>query len=84
MRPSTLSNIDISKTSRPIAIKFYLKHLCGDGKVAYGFGPDLIKSLVSMATDIFNRAIMGESCGHSSAFSLDRIFFILADNEENH
>ena len=46
-----LSNINISKTSVPIAIKFYLKHDCGRGKVALGFGPDRIRTLVSMATN---------------------------------
>ena len=37
--PSTLSNIYISKTSRPNATKFYLKHHWGEGKAASGFGP---------------------------------------------
>ena len=35
---STLSNMNISETSRPIAIKFYLKHHWGGGKAALGFG----------------------------------------------
>ena len=55
---STLSNIDISETSRPIAIKFYLKHHWGEGKAALGFGPDRIRTLVSMATDSSHRVIM--------------------------
>ena len=42
---STLSNIDISETSRPIANKFYLKHHWGGGNAAFGFGPDLVATL---------------------------------------
>ena len=40
----------ISETSGPFAIKFYLKHHLGRGKAALGFGPDRIRTLVSMAT----------------------------------
>ena len=67
MRPSvrppvralfTLSNMNISLTNRPIATKFYLKHHWGGGKAALGFGPDQIRSLVSMATESSHRAIM--------------------------
>ena len=47
-----LSNMNISETSGPIAIKFYLKHHLGWGKAALGFGPDRIGTLVSMATYI--------------------------------
>ena len=39
---STLSNMNISETSWPIATKFYLKHHWGGGKAALGFGPDRI------------------------------------------
>ena len=64
MRPSvrrlTLSNMNISPTSRPIATKFYLKHHWGGGKAASGFRPDLIGTLVSMATDNSHRVIMGK------------------------
>ena len=38
MRPFTLSNMNISETSRPIKIKFHLKHHCGEGLTALGFG----------------------------------------------
>ena len=48
---STLSNIDISETSRLMATKFYPKHQWDGGKAALGFGPDRIRTLVSMATD---------------------------------
>ena len=37
---STLSNINISETSRPITTKFYLKHHWGEGKAALGFDAD--------------------------------------------
>ena len=57
---STLLNINISETSGPIATKFYLKHHWGGGKVASGFGPDRIGTLVSMKTDSSHRVIMGE------------------------
>ena len=51
VRAFTLSILNISKTTRPIAIKFYLKHHCGGGMVALGFGPGRIRTLVSMVTD---------------------------------
>ena len=71
--------MNISATSRLIAIKFYLKHHWGGGKAALGFGPDWIGTLVSMAMDSFHRVIMGKIM-HSSAFIFDRIF-ILAGKE---
>ena len=61
MRPLTLSNMNISATSRPIATKFYLKHHWGGGKAASGFRPDRIGTLVSMATDSSHRVLMGKS-----------------------
>ena len=57
----TLSNMNISETSWPIVIKFYLEHHWGGGLVALGFGPDRIKTLVSMATDSSHRVIMGKT-----------------------
>ena len=45
-----LFNTNISKTSRPIRIKFYLKHHWGRGKATEGFGPDPIRTLVSFGT----------------------------------
>ena len=56
----TLSNMNISATSRQIATKFYLKHDWGGGKAASGFLPDRIGTLVSMATDSSHRVIMGK------------------------
>ena len=58
VRPSTLSNMNISETSRPITTKFYLKHHWVGGKAALGFDADQIRTLVSMATDISHRFIM--------------------------
>ena len=56
-RPSVL-HINISATSEPIKMKFYQKHHWDGGKAALGFGPDRIKTLVSMATDSTHRVIM--------------------------
>ena len=81
---STLSNIDISKTSRLITITFYLKHHWGGGKAPLGFEPDRIRTVVSMATDSSHRVLIWKSCGHSSTFIFDQIFFILTGNEDNH
>ena len=60
VRPLTLSNKHISATSWPIGMKFYLKHHWGGGKGSVGFGPDRIRTLVSMATDSSHRVIMGK------------------------
>ena len=43
-----------------IAIKFCLKQPCGGGKAAFGFGPDRIRFLVSMSTNLSHRVVMGE------------------------
>ena len=60
VRASTFSNMNISETSKPITIKFYLKHHWGGGKAALGFGADHVRTLVSMATDSSHRVIMGK------------------------
>ena len=60
VRALTLSNMNISATSRPIATQFYLDHHWGGGKVALGFWLDRIRTLVSMATDSSHRVIMAE------------------------
>ena len=59
MCPFTLSDMNISKTSWPSIIKFHLKHHWGGVLAALGFGPDRIRTLVSMATDSSHRVIMG-------------------------
>ena len=61
VRPLTLSGMTISATSRPIGMKFYLKHHCCGGKASVGFDPDGIRTLVSMATDSSHRVIMGKT-----------------------
>ena len=58
--PFTLSDMNISETRRPIIITFYLKYHCGEGLAAQGFGPDRMRTLVSMATDSSHRVIMGK------------------------
>ena len=50
--------MNISETSWPIVIKFHLEHHWGEGLSVLGFGPDLIKPLVSMATDNSHRVVM--------------------------
>ena len=85
VRASTLSNMNISETSRPISTKFYLKHHWGGGKAALGFGADQVRTLVSMATDSSHRVIMGKRA--SSRFLgcfFDWILFILAGNYDIH
>ena len=53
--------MNISATSRPIEMKFYLKHNWGGGKASVGFDPDRIRTLVSMAIDSSHRVIMGKT-----------------------
>ena len=54
----TLSNMNISETNGSIATIFYLKHHLGGGLAALGFGPERIRTLVSMATESSYRVIM--------------------------
>ena len=56
----TLSNKYTSENRGPIATKFYLKHHLGGGKAALGFGPDQMRTVVSVATDSSHRVIMGK------------------------
>ena len=51
-------NISDSETSRPIKIKFPLEHHLGGGLTALGFGPDRIRTLVSMAAVSSHRVII--------------------------
>ena len=60
-RCQPFSNMNISDASRPIVIKFYLKHHWGGGKPALGFGADQFRTLVSTATDSSHRVIMGKN-----------------------
>ena len=61
VRPFTLSNMNISATSRPIGMKFYLKLHWGGGKASVGFDPDRIRTLVSMAIHSSHRVIVGKT-----------------------
>ena len=67
------------ETSRPIAIKFYLKHHW-DGRKAAQIGSEL---LVSMATHSSHMVKKGKCCYHFSALIFDWIFIILAGNEDS-
>ena len=58
VHPFTLSNMNISETSCSIKIKFHLEHHWGRGMTALGLGQDLIRILVSMATDSSHWVIM--------------------------
>ena len=58
--PFTLSDMNISETSWLVIIKFHLKDHWGGGFAALVFGPDRIRTLVSMATDSSHRVIMGK------------------------
>ena len=64
--------MNISATSGPITTKFYLKYHSFGGKAALGFGPDRIRTPVSMATESSHRVIM-EKTGSPLFF---RLFFI--------
>ena len=75
--------MNIFETSWPDIIKFNLKHHLGGGSAALGFGPDRIRTLVSMATDSSHRVIMGNFCEHSSPSFFHWIFFILAGNNDS-
>ena len=55
VRPFTLSNMNISKTSRPIIIKLYQKHSLGGGLPTSGFEADRSGTLVAMAIDASHR-----------------------------
>ena len=61
VRLTTLSSMNISETSWLIVIKFHLKHHMGGGLAALGFGPNQIRTLVSMVTDSSHRFIMGKT-----------------------
>ena len=76
--------MNISKASRPITIKFYLKHHWGGEKAAWGFGADQFRTLVFMATDSSYIIIMGKRRHHVFSNVFDRILFILAGNDDMH
>ena len=61
VRLFTLSNMNISATSGPIGMKFYLKHRWGGGKDSVVFDPDWIRTLVSMTSDSSHKVVMGKT-----------------------
>ena len=83
-RCQPFSNINISEASRPITIKFYLKHHWGGGKAAWGFGEDQFRTLVSIVTDSSHRVIMGKRRHHVFSNVFDWTLFIHAGNDELH
>ena len=84
IRPLIHLNMNISATSWPIGMKFYLKHYCGWGKASVGFDLDWIRTLVSMATDSSHRVIMEKRRHNVFSNAFDRILFILAGNDDMH
>ena len=68
---STISNMNICATSGLITMKFYQKHHWDEGKAAFGFGLDWIKTLVSIATDSSQSVIM-----EKTVLPLFQLFFI--------
>ena len=67
-RRSPFSNMNISEASRPIAIKFYLKHHWDGGKDAWSFGADQFRT---RRHQVFSNVF-------------DRILFIFAGNDDMH
>ena len=66
-------------------MKFYQKHHWDGGKVALGFGPNWIRTLLSMATESYHRVIMEKTV--SPLFSqsvLYPVLYLLAGNVDMH
>ena len=82
-RRSPFSNIYISKTYRPNANKFYLKHHWVVGKTASGFKPDQIRTRVSMATAPIG-LLWKKWRRHVFSKVFDWILFILAGHDDKH
>ena len=76
--------MNISATSRPIGMKIYLKHHWDGGKDSVVFGPDCIKTMVSMATNGSHRVIMGKTTSSHFLECFYQILFILAGNDDMH
>ena len=65
-------------------MKSYQKHHWDGGKAATAFGPDRIKTLVSMATDSSHRFIMEKMVLPLFLSFFHPILFILAGNDGMH
>ena len=76
--------MNISATSWPIRMKFYLKHHWGWGKTSVRFDPDRIRTLVSMATDNSHSNNGKKWRHHVFLNAFDQILFILAGNDDIH
>ena len=74
--------MNISETNGSIATKFYLKHHWGGGLAALGFGPDRIRTLVSMATESSHRVIMVKTVSPLFLCCFHPFLFILAGNKD--
>ena len=76
--------MNIFETNGPIATKFDLKHHLGGGLAALSFGPDRIRTLVSMATESSHRVIMVKTVSPLFLAVFHPILFILVGNEDMH
>ena len=76
--------MNISETNGSIATKFYLKYHWVGGLAAIGFGPDRIRTLVSMATESSHRVIMEKAVSPLFSAVYHQILFILAGNDDMH
>ena len=76
--------MNFSETNWSIATKFYLKHHWGEGKAKSGFGPDRIRTLVSMATESSHRVLMEKTVSPLFSAVFLPILFILAANDDMH
>ena len=76
--------MNISETNGSIATKFYLKHHWSGGKDTLEFGPDRIRTLVSMSTESSHRVITEKRCLHFFSAVFHPILFILAGNDDMH
>ena len=65
-------------------MKFYQKHHWDGGKAALGFGPDRIKTLVSMATNSSRMVIMEKTVLPLFPAVFHPILFIFAGNDDMH
>ena len=74
--------MNISDTKGLIATKFYLKHHWVRGRAALGFGPDRIRTPVSMATESSHRVVREKRCLHFFSPVFHPILFILAGDDD--
>ena len=68
----------------PVFIKFHRYHHWDRGLAVIGFGADLVRTLVSMATKRSQIHIMGKCCLGNSNFIFYQILSKLAGNKDSH